>query len=248
MTDATSVSFGLAFLAGLVSFLSPCVLPLVPSYISFVTGLTLDELRDADSAAARRHSALHAALFVVGFSALFVALGASATALGTVLARSLPLMQQLGGVVIVFFGLYMLGVLRIPALMRERRLHLATKPAGALGSVLAGVAFGAGWTPCVGPVLATILLYAGLEATMTRGMLLLATYALGLGLPFFAAAVGFNAFIARTQWLRPWLGAVERATGAFLVLVGVLLFTGRFAALSSFFAGFGQLIDLEVGP
>lgn len=246
MMDATSVSFGLAFLAGLVSFLSPCVLPLVPSYVSFVTGLTLDELRDADSASVRRHAALHATAFIAGFSALFVALGASATALGTALARSLPLLQQLGGVVIVFFGLYMLGVLRIPALMRERRIHLAAKPAGVLGSAVAGVAFGAGWTPCVGPVLATILLYAGLEATMTRGMLLLATYALGLGLPFFAAAVGFNAFIARTQWLRPWLGAIERATGAFLVLVGVLLFTGRFAALSSFFAGFGQLIDLEV--
>src|SRR5690606_17100201 len=158
------VSFGLAFLAGLVSFLSPCVLPIVPSYVSFVTGLTLDELRNADSAAARRHAALHAGLFIAGFSALFVALGASATALGTVLARSLPLLQQLGGVAIVFFGLYMLGVLRVPALMRERRVHLARKPAGAIGSVVAGVAFGAGWTPCVGPVLATILLYAGLEA------------------------------------------------------------------------------------
>lgn len=244
--DATSVSFGLAFLAGLVSFLSPCVLPLVPSYITFVTGLTLDELRDAGSAAARRHAALHAALFVAGFSALFVALGASATALGSRLARSLPLLQQVGGVVIVFFGLYMLGVLRVPALMRDRRLRLARKPAGALGSVVAGVAFGAGWTPCIGPVLATILLYAGMEATMTRGMLLLATYALGLGLPFFAAAVGFNAFLARTQWLRPWLGAIERGAGAFIVLVGVLLLTGRFAALSSFFAGFGQWIDLGV--
>lgn len=245
--DATSVSFGLAFLAGLVSFLSPCVLPLVPSYISFVTGLTLDELRDDDSASARRRAALHAAAFVVGFSALFVALGASATALGSRLARSLPLLQQLGGVVIVFFGLYMLGALRIPALMRERRVHLASKPAGALGSVLAGVAFGAGWTPCIGPVLATILLYAGLEATMTRGMLLLATYALGLGIPFIAAAVGFNAFLARTQRLRPWLGAIERGAGAFMIVVGVLLFSGRFAALSSFFAGFGQLINLEVG-
>ena len=247
MMDATSISFGLAFLAGLVSFLSPCVLPIVPSYVSFVTGLTLDELRDANDAAARRQAAMHAGLFILGFSALFVALGASATALGGVLTRSLPLLQQIGGIVIVLFGLYMVGVLRIPALMRERRVHLASKPAGAFGSVVAGVAFGAGWTPCVGPVLASILLYAGMEATMTRGMLLLAVYALGLGIPFFAAAVGLNAFLVRMQWLRRWLGPIERATGAFMIFVGVLLFTGRFTALSSFFASFGQLIDLEVG-
>ncbi len=247
MTNASSISFGLAFLAGLVSFLSPCVLPIVPSYVSFVTGLTLDELRNSNDSAARRQAALHAGLFIFGFSALFVALGASATALGGVLIRSLPLLQQVGGVVIVVFGLYMVGVLRIPALMRERRVHLASKPAGALGSVVAGVAFGAGWTPCVGPVLATILLYAGMETTMTRGMALLAVYALGLGIPFFAAAVGLNAFLVRTQWLRRWLGPIERATGAFMILIGVLLFTGRFTALSSFFAGFGQLINLEVG-
>jgi len=247
MTDAISISFGLAFLAGLVSFLSPCVLPIVPSYVSFVTGLTMDELRDADDAAARRTAAMHAGLFIVGFSALFIALGASATALGGALTRSLPLLQQIGGVVIVLFGLYMLGVLRIPALMRERRVNLASKPAGAFGSVVAGVAFGAGWTPCVGPVLATILLYAGMETTMTRGMMLLGTYALGLGIPFFVAAVGFNAFLTRTQWLKRWLGTIERVTGAFLVLLGILLFTGRFTALANFFAGFGQLINLEAG-
>jgi cytochrome c-type biogenesis protein len=138
-------------------------------------------------------------------------------------------------------------VLRIPALMRERRVNLASKPAGAFGSVVAGVAFGAGWTPCVGPVLATILLYAGMETTMTRGMMLLGTYALGLGIPFFVAAVGFNAFLTRTQWLKRWLGTIERVTGAFLVLLGILLFTGRFTALANFFAGFGQLINLEAG-
>src|SRR5690606_15132784 len=157
------VSFGLAFLAGLVSFLSPCVLPIVPSYVSFITGLTLDELQGGGVAGARRRAAVHSALFVLGFSLIFVALGATATALGAALGRSLPLLQQVGGVVIVLFGLYLVGVLRIPALMRERRVHLAAKPAGYLGSVAVGIAFGAGWTPCVGPVLASILLYAGLE-------------------------------------------------------------------------------------
>lgn len=245
--DATSISYGLAFLAGLVSFLSPCVLPIVPSYVSFVTGMSLDELRDADHTAGRRHAALHAALFVLGFSLLFVGLGASATALGSVLTRSLPLLQQIGGVIIVAFGLEMIGVLRVAALLRERRLHLSTKPLGAFGSVAAGIAFGAGWTPCIGPVLASILLYAGIETTMTRGMLLLGAYALGLGIPFFVAAVAFNAFLTRTQWLRRWMVPIKRATGIFLVIVGILLFTGRFAALSNFFAGFGQLINLEAG-
>jgi cytochrome c-type biogenesis protein len=247
MTDASSISFGLAFLAGLVSFLSPCVLPIVPSYVSFVTGLTLDELRNATDRAARRKATLHAGLFVLGFSALFVALGASATALGGLLNRSLPLLQQVGGMVIIFFGLSKAGLMRISALMRERRVRLASRPAGAFGSIVAGIAFGAGWTPCVGPVLASILLYAGTEATMTRGMALLAAYALGLGIPFFVAAVGFNAFLVRSRRIKRWLGPIERATGIFLILVGILLLTGRFAALSSFFAGFGQLIDIEVG-
>lgn len=244
MNDVASISFGLAFLAGLVSFLSPCVLPLVPSYVSFITGLTLDELRDEDRAAARRTAALHSGLFILGFSTLFIALGASATALGDVLRRSLPLIQQIGGVVIVLFGLYMLGVLRIPALMRERRMHLASKPAGAFGSVIAGFAFGAGWTPCVGPILASILLYAGIETTMVRGMMLLAVYALGLGIPFFIAAVAFNWFLTGTQRVRRWLVPIERVTGAFLVIIGILLFTGRFTTISSFLAGFGQWIDV----
>jgi len=248
MTDGVPVSFGLAFLAGLVSFLSPCVLPIVPSYVSFVTGLTLDELREHGDAAARRHAALHAGLFILGFSALFIALGASASALGAVLTRALPLLQQVGGVVIGFFGLYLLGFLRISALVRERRIQLASRPGGWLGSVAAGLAFGAGWTPCVGPVLASILLYASLETTSVHGTMLLAAYALGLGVPFFLAAIALNAFLARTRWLRRWVLPMQRVMGAFLVILGVLLFTGRFAVLSSFLAGFGQLIDLEVGP
>jgi cytochrome c-type biogenesis protein len=243
--DAGSVSLGLAFGAGLVSFLSPCVLPIVPSYVSFVTGLTLEELQEGDGRVARRQAAVHSALFILGFSALFVALGASATALGRVLVHYLPIMQQVGGVVIILFGLYMLGLLRIPALVEDRRVHLARKPAGKIGSVVAGVAFGAGWTPCIGPVLATILLYAGLEHSVARGTLLLAVYAFGLGLPFFVAAVALNWFLTSTHGLRRWLGVIERLTGAFLVLVGVLMITGRFAALSRFFAGFGQLVNLE---
>ncbi len=234
--DAAPVSFALAFAAGLASFLSPCVLPVVPGYVGFVTGVTLDERRTADSCTLRRRAAAHAALFVLGFSLLFVLLGATATALGAVARRALPLLQQVGGAVVVLFGLYMLGVIRMPLLLQEKRVQLAAKPAGALGSVVAGVAFGAGWTPCIGPVLASILLYASLSATVARGAALLAVYAVGLGLPFFVAAVAFNWFLTGTRWLRRWLLPIERAAGAVMVVAGALLFTGHFSALSRFFA------------
>ncbi len=244
MNDIVTVSVGLAFLAGLVSFLSPCVFPIVPSYVSFVTGLTLDELAAGDGSAARRQAAVHAALFVLGFSLIFLALGASATAIGGVIRRSLPLLQQLGGVLIAAFGLYMLGVLKIPALMRERRVQLASKPVGKLGSVAVGAAFGAGWTPCIGPVLASVLLYASFEETLIQGMVLLGSYALGLGIPFFVAAVGLNWFLAGSVRMRRWLLPLERTAGAVMLVVGVLLFTGHFAMITSFLAQFSPALDI----
>lgn len=243
MSDV-SVSVGVAFIAGIVSFLSPCVLPIVPSYVTFITGMTLDELTVHGTSAARAKAALHAALFVLGFTLVFVTLGATATVFGAVLQRSLPLLQQIGGILITLFGLYLVGLLRLPSLMRERRVHLASRPAGLAGSVLVGVAFGAGWTPCVGPVLASILLYAGTSATMSQGMLLLGAYAIGLGIPFFVAAVGLNWYIAGARRLTRWLRPVEIVAGSLLIAVGVLLFTGRFTTLSAYLAGFGQLINV----
>ena len=246
MSDSGTVSIGIAFLAGIVSFLSPCVLPLVPSYVTFVTGMTLDELVTNGAAAARRRAALHASLFVLGFTLVFVALGATATVLGSQLRRSLPMLQQAGGLIIVLFGVSMLGLLRMPALLRERRLHLARKPAGHLGTVLVGVAFGAGWTPCVGPVLASILLYAGMRDSMTHGMLLLGVYAIGLGIPFWVAAVGLNWYLAGARRIARWLRPLELASGVLLIVVGVLLFTGRFTLVSNYLAGFGQLFSIDL--
>lgn len=245
MSDAGSVSFGVAFLAGLVSFLSPCVLPLVPGYITFITGMSLEELTTTGPTASRRIAAVHATLFVLGFSLVFVALGATATMLGGALRRSLPLLQQVGGIAIVIFGLSMIRAVRLPSLMRERRVHLATKPAGLAGSVVVGIAFGAGWTPCVGPVLASILLYAGMRGSAARGALLLGAYALGLGIPFWISAVGLNWYLARARRIARWLRPIELASGALLVVLGVLLFTGRFALVSNYLAGFGQLFNLE---
>lgn len=241
-----TISFPLAFLAGLVSFLSPCVLPVVPSYVVFVSGVTLEELREGTAAAARRAAVIHSVLFVLGFTAVFMTLGWAATSAGLAFARAMPWLNRLGGVLLIVFGLYLAGLLRVPALTREMRVHLSDKPTGPAGSFLVGVAFGAGWTPCIGPVLASILLYAGMEATRTQGALLLATYALGLGLPFVLASVAFNGFLAGTRKMRDWMVPLGRVAGAALVLVGLMMVTGSFATLTAFLAGLGQFVNLEM--
>jgi len=240
------VSLPLAFLAGLVSFLSPCILPVVPSYLAFISGLSLDELRDGSVRDARRAALINSVLFVAGFAAVFMTMGWVATAAGRAVGQALPWLNRAGGVVLIIFGLYLSGVLRIPALAREMRVHLSSRPAGPLGSLLVGVAFGAGWTPCIGPILGSILLYASLESTMAQGTLLLATYAMGLGIPFVVAAVAFNWFLAGVDKVKEWMVPLERIAGTVLVLIGLLMVTGRFATLTAFLAGMGQLIDLEM--
>lgn len=240
------VSWPLAFLAGVVSFLSPCVLPLVPSYVAYVSGFTLEELEAADAGRARRAAALHALVFGVGFGVVFMTLGAAATAAGQALNRALPWIHRLGGILIAGLGLYLMGLLRIPALGRERRVHLGRRPEGFVGSFLAGVVFGAGWTPCIGPILASILVYAGLEATMLQAMALLAVYGLGLAIPFLVAAIGFNWLLTGIERIRRWVVPLERAAGAVLVLMGILMVSGTFASLTAYLAGLGQLFQLEM--
>jgi cytochrome c-type biogenesis protein len=241
-----TVSFPLAFLAGAVSFLSPCVLPVVPSYVVFVSGLTLEELRAGTAGGARRAAVIHSLLFVLGFTAVFMTLGWAATSAGQALAQALPWLNRLGGVILIFFGLHLAGVLPIPALAQEMRVHLRGRPTGPAGSFLVGVAFGAGWTPCIGPVLASILLYASLEATRSQGALLLATYALGLGLPFVLASVAFNGFLAGTKKMRDWMVPLGRVAGAVLVVVGIMMVTGSLATLTASLAGLGQFVNLEM--
>ncbi|HSM59143.1 MAG TPA: cytochrome c biogenesis protein CcdA [Longimicrobiales bacterium] len=241
-----SISFPLAFVAGLVSFLSPCVLPVVPSYVVFVSGITLEELRGGTVPGARHAAVAHSVLFVLGFTAVFMTIGWAATSLGQALARALPWINRIGGVALLVFGLYLLGLLRMPALARERRVELSGRPAGTAGSFLVGVAFGAGWTPCIGPILASILLYVGLEGTQLQGALLLATYAAGLGIPFVAASATLNAFLAGTARARRWMDPLQRAAGVMLVAVGLLMATGSFARLTAPLAGLGQFIDLEM--
>lgn len=233
MNEPATLGIAVAFTAGLLSFLSPCVLPLVPSYVGFLTGMTLPEMEGR-----RRVALLHALLFVAGFSLVFILLGASATALGRALNYYQVWLQRVGGVLIIAFGLVCLGVFKSGWLTQERRLRLEHKPVGFLGSALVGMAFGAGWTPCIGPVLGAILGLAATSADLSRGMLLLGVYSAGLAVPFLIAAVAVEQFLDWFQRFRKYLPWVMRVSGALLVLVGVLLLTGEFTRLAGWLQGF----------
>lgn len=241
-----SISYPLAFLAGLVSFLSPCVLPVVPGYITFISGVTLGELEGGDVPGARRRAALHAVLFGCGFGLVFMTLGATASAFGQALSPWLPTVTRLGGVVVIVFALYLMGWMRLGGLGRERRFHFARKPAGWAGTVAVGIAFGAGWTPCIGPILGSILFFAGLERTVTEGTLLLGTYGLGLAVPFVGSAVLLNWFLAGARRIRRHLLWIERGAGVVLLALGILMVSGHFASLTAYLADMGQLITLEL--
>lgn len=250
MAVEVEVSFLLAFAAGLVSFLSPCVLPIVPSCIAFVSGLTLAELENQPTRAVRARAALHSTSFMAGFGVVFMTLGLVATTAGVLVARALPWINRVGGVMMIVFGALLLGILKVPGLGRDLRpglggLARATKT-GVLGSFAAGVAFGAGWTPCIGPILASVLLYASLDATMVEGTLLLATYAVGLGIPFVIASVALNWFLAGSARVRNWMVPLQRVAGGVLLVIGLSMVSGQFARLTAFLAGLGQLIDLEI--
>jgi cytochrome c-type biogenesis protein len=231
--EPQSLGLLVAFSAGLLSFLSPCVLPLVPSYATFITGMSLDELRDAETARTRRAVLVHGVLFVLGFTLVFMILGASATFLGSLLAYASRWVERAGGVLLILFGLYLLGVLRLPGAGREWRMHLADKPVGYLGTLLVGITFGAGWTPCIGPVLGGILTLAATRGSMVEGMGLLAVYSAGLAIPFLLSTVLIERFLTSFKRIRQWLPWINRVSGAMLLVLGVLLFTGSFSTLSA---------------
>lgn len=226
------VSLAVAFAAGVLSFLSPCVLPLIPSYVGFITGMSAEELQ------VRRGTALlHALWFVAGFTLIFVALGASASAFGAALLASQHWIARIGGVLVMLFGLYLLGIVRPAFLMRERRVHLARKPLGYLGSSVAGVAFGAAWTPCIGPILGAILTLAATRSSVGQGTALLAVYALGLAVPFLVTAFALDRFLVWFQRFRPYIRWVERVAGVLLILLGLLLVTDRFTLIAGWLQG-----------
>jgi cytochrome c-type biogenesis protein len=210
-----------------LSFLSPCILPLVPPYLCFLAGASLDELTRTDPLPGTMGRAFVRALgFVAGFSTVFVALGAGASTVGRLVSEHLTVLSQIAGIVIVLLGLHMLGVFRVFLLMREARVQVATRPASILGAFVIGLAFAFGWTPCVGPVLASVLMIAGAEDSAREGAALLAAYAGGIGLPFLAAALFTGPFLRALARVRRHLGTIEKVMGSALVVTGVLIFAG----------------------
>jgi cytochrome c-type biogenesis protein len=226
--EGFEIGYAAAVSAGVLSFLSPCVLPLVPPYLCFLGGVTFDQLAESGKTepAAGQRILVAALAFVLGFSVVFVAMGATASLLGQMLAEHMTLLGRLAGLVIIVMGLHFLGVLRLNLLLREARFHGTPRGAGPLGAFVVGLAFAFGWTPCVGPALATILFVAAGEGDAARGAGLLAAYALGIGIPFLLAAVAVQPFLGFLKRFRRQLGRVEQAMGGLLVLTGVLFLTG----------------------
>lgn len=233
--SGTDLGIWVAFTGGVLSFLSPCVLPLVPSYLGFVTGIGVEELAEG-SREVRRTALVHSLLFVAGFSLVFVALGASASFAGQLLRDHREWVYRIGGVIVILFGLHLAGVTPLRLLSRERRFRFQRKPLGYAGSLAVGVAFGAGWTPCIGPILGGILTLAATRDTLVEGAQLLGVYSAGLAVPFVASAVGLSVFLSSYTKLRRYVGWVEKVSGVLLVVVGVLLVSGEFTALAGWAA------------
>ena len=219
-----SVTWVGSFFAGLLSFFSPCVLPLVPAYLSFISGVSIEEMKDAGAVP---RTVWYALAFVAGFSAVFLLLGATATALGQFLLSRMKLLTKIAGVVVVIFGLHTMGVFRIPLLDYEKRFRAKSRPTGLLGAFSVGMAFAFGWSPCVGPILGAILAYAATEETLIQGMWLLAWYAMGLGIPFLASALAIDSFFSLSGWIRRRFRTVKLIGGALLILFGLLIFSGN---------------------
>jgi cytochrome c-type biogenesis protein len=226
----------LAVMGGVVSFLSPCVLPLVPAYLTFITGASLDELTANDQKFSPQ-VLRHALLFIAGFSLVFVLTGASATFIGGFLITSRRVFEVAGGLFLILFGLLLAEVVRIPWASRDWRVHMKDRPAGNLGTLFAGMVFAFGWTPCTGPYLAGIYTLAAGEESPGRGMLLLGGYSFGLAIPFLLAAVGLSRFLTLRRRIGPWLPWIQRVSGVAMVIFGILLLTGDFTRIAAALAG-----------
>jgi len=231
------VSYAGALGAGILSFLSPCVLPLVPPYLCFLGGVTIDQMTDdaADADQSRqmtRRVFTAAIFFVLGFATVFIALGATASALGQLVADYLDFLSKAAGVIIIILGVHFIGIVKIPFLYRDTRIQTHTKPASLFGAYIIGLAFAFGWTPCVGPVLAAILFVAGSEDSVSYGISLLAVYSAGLGIPFLAAALAVKPFMGFMKKFRRHMQTIERVIGVLLVLTGLMFLTGTFSRLS----------------
>lgn len=244
-----NVSLFGAFIAGVFSFISPCVLPLIPGYLSFISGVSLEEMRGMPlsrenvgggtvavaggvSAAAKRQVIVTSLFFILGFSLVFVSLGASATYLGQFLMERLTMFGKVAGVLLIIFGLHTIGVFKIPFLMNEARVQANTKPASMIGAVIVGISFAFGWTPCIGPILSAILLVAAQQDSVNQGILLLSVYSLGLAIPFLLTALAINQFFVAFSKIRRHYHTIEIVSGTLMIIIGVLIFTNRFTIIA----------------
>jgi cytochrome c-type biogenesis protein len=230
-------SFLAAFAAGLLSFISPCVLPLIPGYLSYISGLTLDEMQGTGTSTisagqARRRVLVASIFFILGFSFVFISFGAAASALGQYMLQRQRLFAKVAAVIVILFGLHTMGVLRIGWLYSEKRVQVDRKPKGAFGAFFVGLAFAFGWTPCIGPILAGILAIAGAQQTVGQGIRLLAVYSLGLGIPFLLTALAINQFFSAFARIRKHYHAIEVGSGLLLCGIGVLIFFDKFTLIA----------------
>jgi len=223
-----------AFAGGLISFLSPCVLPLVPGYLSIISGYSLDQLKgSSENAALKRSVVTNSIMFIIGFSITFIALGATATWIGQILLARMQILYRIAGLVIIIFGLHVLGVFKISALYQDKRFHDVPKPRGTWGVLVLGLAFAFGWTPCLGPILSMILGVAAKQETVTTGVLLLAIYSIGLGVPFLLTSLGLNQFLVFYSRFKRHFRAMEIASGVLVVTIGFLIMTDSLSILNS---------------
>lgn len=233
MNQTSEISVFIAFSAGVLSFISPCVLPLIPSYLTYITGVSFKELTEVKGKAKLRWATmLHSLLFIMGFSVVFILMGASASYLGQVLIEYQTWIMRGGGVLIILLGIHFTGIINIPFLQMEKRFELRKKPLGHLGSFLVGVVFAAGWTPCIGPILSTILIYASTSKSFTTGILLLTFYSLGLGIPFFLSSLAFNSFLSAFDKIKRYMRWVTLGSGIILMIIGILFLTDTFREIN----------------
>jgi len=237
----TSVSYLTAFAAGLLTFLSPCFLPLIPSYIVYITGISFEDLTKTEKKqGVRRKMIMHSLAFMLGFSIVFVLLGLTASVIGKALFRFQNIIRIFGGVLIILFGLNMMGILNFNFLLKERKLHLARKGIGYLSSFLIGVTFAAAWTPCAGLILGSILVLAGTQASLASGAKFLIAYSLGLAVPFFVTTLLINSFILHLKKIQKFIGAMTYISGIFLILLGISLITNYFQVITNLLNRFGK--------
>jgi len=236
----SNVGYISAFLGGFLSFLSPCVLPLIPSYISYITGISLEDIKRGDRAVIRRLTVSNSLAFVIGFSTVFVLLGVSSSFVGALLSYYYDYIRIVGGSIIIAFGLYVMGVIRIGFISREKKIHLHSKPRGYAGSFIVGVTFGAGWTPCIGPILGSILLLASTSGSTAYGFKLLLVYSLGLAIPFLATSLTINTFLSHLRGIQRYMRVILIMSGLLLIGFGIILLTDSVPLL------LGYMPDLKI--